>query len=212
MSVMGYRVGFLVLFIVFLISCAGTTNRVPIHQIVGVNTIYTKVVLLEKDQIDPAYQRAVAREYEMVLMTKPAGFVIRSKFSGKPVDVVLIRRKDVHTISDTTPETIVGIGEESDVHLVVVVKPTKLEFREGSANRGEEFCVTRTAEVVVSVKMMETKKGEVVHASAYDGKAEDRQCSKGMRRTDKLASKDALIGKAIKRSASKFAEDFWENL
>ncbi len=203
------RLAFLV-FIVILAGCA-TTSRVPLHKIVGSPTVRTKVVLLKTDKVDPAYYRVTVREFEAVLLKQPLTYALRGAV-GEKVDLVLVTRREIQTIDNLTPEEVVRLGQESDVHLVIVVEPLKVDYKEGVTKREDEFCVTRKAEVTVSVKVAETRGGEVVLAGVYGGSSKARQCSKGIKRTDKLPSKDLLIVKALKEAASKFSKEFWGSL
>jgi len=201
----------LLLVLTFILSCA-TTVRTPIHKVVGSDTIRAKVVLLENPEIDLAYQKTAVREYEAKLLSKPVTLVIKSKLGGGEVDFVLITRKEVQRLESMNPQEIVKIGQKSDVNVVIVVEPLKIDYAESSTKKDDEFCVLRKAKVLVSAKVHETKRGDVLMAGVYEGKADAKQCSKGVRRTDKLPSKDALIIKALKDSASKFAKEFWSSL
>jgi len=118
----------------------------------------------------------------------------------------------VQTINSLSPEEITEIGERSDLQVLVVLEPLKILHSEGSFKREDEFCVTRKAEAVVSVKVADARRGDVILAGVYDGKAEARQCSKGIRRTDKLPAPEALVVKALRRAALKFSREFWSNL
>lgn len=198
------------LLVLFFIGCA-TTPRVPIHKVVGSPTVRTKVVLLKNRDLDLAYQKIAVREFEAALLREPISFSIK-KTLGEKVDLVLITRKEVQVINSLSPEEIVKIGRESDVQAVVVVEPMKIDYSEWVTREDEEVCVVRNAKVLVSAKVTETKKGEVVLAGVYEGKAKAKQCSKGIQRTDKLPSKDSLIIKALKDAASKFSGEFWSNL
>ncbi len=202
---------YVLLVFVLLVACA-TTSRVPIHKIVGSPTVRTKVVLLKKEEIDTAYQRTAVREFEAVLLKQPVTHAMRATVGGEKVDLVLITRKEVQTVNSIAPEDIVKLGRESDVNTVIVVEPVKVDYRESSLKRGEEFCVVRRAKVVISAKVFETKGGEVVLAGVYEGSYRAHQCSKGIRRTDKLPSEDLVVLRAIKEAASKFSGDFWRNL
>ncbi len=201
----------LVFIFILLVGCASTT-RTPIHQIVKSDVVRTKIVLLENGNVEFAYQKAAVREFEAKLLKKPVTFAIRSTLSGKEVDFVLVTRKEVQRISSASPEEIVKLGQESDINTLIVLEPLKVDFHEGSFKRGEEFCVTRRAKVLVGAKVFETNTGNLIFGGVYDGEAKARQCSKGIRRTDELPSKDALILKALKRSAIKFAGEFWSSL
>ncbi|EDP74474.1 hypothetical protein [Hydrogenivirga sp. 128-5-R1-1] len=201
----------LVLVLIFLTGCASTT-KTPIHKIINSDIVRTKVVLLERDNVEFAYQKAAVRAFEAELLKKPVTFAIRSTFSGKEIDFVLITRKEVQKIPAEIPQEIVRIGEESDINTLIVLEPLKVNFSEGSSKRGEEFCVTRRAEVLIGAKVFETKTGNLIFGGVYEGKAKARQCSKGIRRTDELPSKDALILKALRRAAIKFAGEFWSSL
>ncbi len=201
----------LVLISLVILSCAQTA-RVPISKIVGSNTIRTKIVLLPNPQVEEAYQKLAVREYENALTKQPVSRAIKTAFGGEKVDLVLLVRKEVQKIDSFDPQTIKGIGEESEVNTVIVLEPRRVDFREGSVTRRDEFCVTRSAEVEISVKMADTEKGELVFAGVYRGDARAKQCSKGVRRTDKLPSKERLIIKAVKKSAVKFSDELWSNL
>ncbi len=201
---------FLAVFIL-LVGCAGTA-RLPIHKVVDATTIRTKVVLLQKEDVELAYQKTAVREFEAALLKEPVGHVLRTTFGGERVDLVLITRKEVQTIDSFSPEVVTEIGAKSDLHVLIVLEPLKVYHSEGSSRRGEEFCVTRKAEAIVSVKVADARKGDVILAGVYDGKAEARQCSKGIRRTDRLPTPEALVVKALKRAASKFSKEFWSNL
>jgi hypothetical protein len=195
----------------FILSCASTT-KTPLHKIVKSNTIRTKIVLLENPTVDFAYQKAAVREFEAQLLKKPVTFAIRSTLSGEEVDLVLITRKEVQKIPSLTPAEVVRIGQGSDLNVLIVLEPLKVEFSEGSTRKGEEVCVVRNARALISAKVFETKRGNIVLAGVYEGKAKARQCSKGIRRTDQLPSKDAIVLKALKKAATKFASEFWSSL
>jgi len=201
----------LLLVFLILMGCAGT-SRIPIHEVVGASTIRTKVVLLKKEDIDPAYQKAAVREFEASLLREPVGHVLKATFGGEKVDLVLITRREIQTIGSLSAEEVLRIGEESDLQVLIVLEPIEVEHTEGSVNRGEDFCVVREARAVVSVKVMDAGKGSVILAGIYEGKAKAKQCSKGLRRTDKLPSAEALVVKALKKAASKFSKEFWSNL
>ncbi len=201
----------LALVMILLAGCAQTA-RTPIHKIIKSSTIRTKVVLLENEKIDFAYQKTAVREFEAQLLKQPASFVLRSTFGGEKVDLVLITRKEVQKIDSASPEEIKRIGEESDVNTLIVLEPLKIDYSEGSVKRENEFCVSRKASVLVRAKVFETKEGNLIFGGVYEGEAKARQCSKGIRRTDKLPSKDALIVKALKKAAVKFAGEFWSSL
>ena len=201
----------LALVMILLAGCAQTT-RTLIHKIVKSNTIRTKVVLLENEKIDFAYQKTAVREFEAQLLRQPASFILRSTFGGEKVDLVLITRKEVQRINSTSPEEIIRIGEESDINTLIVLEPLKVDYSEGSVKREDEFCVSRRVSVLVRAKVFETKEGNLIFGGVYEGEAKARQCSKGIRRTDKLPSKDALIVKALKKAAVKFAGEFWSSL
>ncbi len=205
------RLTSLILLAFLVLSCAQTA-RVPISKVVGSSTIRTKIVLLPNPQIEEAYQKLAVREYENALTKQPVSRAIRTAFGGEKVDLVLLVRKEVQTIDALDPETVKGIGEESEVNTVIVLEPRRVDFREGSVTRKDEFCVTRSAEVEISVKMAETVKGEIVFAGVYRGDSRAKQCSKGVRRTDKLPSKERLIIKAVKKTAVKFSDELWSNL
>ncbi len=199
------------LLFILLISCA-TTTRIPIHKVVNSPTVRTKVILLKNDKIDIAYQKAAVRELEASLRREPISFSLKRTFGGEKVDLVLITRKNVQSIDSLSSEEIKRIGKESDVNVVVVVEPVKVNYSEGTVRKGEEYCVSRDAQVVISVKVADVKGGEILLAGAYEGRSKAKQCSKGIQRTDKLPSKDVLIVKALKRASYKFAKEFWENL
>ncbi len=169
-------------------------------------------MLLKNENVDFAYQKTAVREFEAALLKEPVGHVLKATFGGERVDLVLITRKDVQTITALTPEEVTRIGEESDLHVLVVLEPLKVDYSEGSTRREDEFCVTRRAEAVVSVKVMDARRGDVVLAGVYEGKARARQCAKGIQRTDKLPSPDSLVVKALKRAAGRFSKEFWNNL
>ncbi len=202
---------FYLFLVVFLAGCA-TTARLPIHKVINDQTIRTKVVLLKNDSIDFAYQKTAVREFEAALLKEPVSHAIKASLGGEKIDLVLITRKDVQTIKSLTPEEVIKIGKQSDVNTVIVLEPVKVDYSEGSAKKEDEFCVTRDAKATVSVKVAETKEGEIVFAGVYEGSAKAKQCSKGIQRTDKLPSKDALVVKALKKAASKFSREFWNNL
>lgn len=205
------RILYLFLLFGLIFGCASST-RTSIHKIVNSDVVRAKIVLLENPKIDFAYQKATVREFEAELLKKPVTFSIRSTLSGKEIDFVLITRKEVQKIPASTPEEVVKLGEESDINTLIILEPLKVDFSEGSSKRGEEFCVTRRAEVLVAAKVFETKTGSQIFGGVYDGEATARQCSKGIRRTDELPSQDALILKAIKRAGIKFAGEFWSSL
>jgi len=194
---------------VFLIGCAGT-SKVPIHEVVGLSTLRTKVLLLPSKDVDIAYQERAVREFEAVLLRKPAGYFLKTVFGGEKVDLVLITRKKVQRVSSISEA--VKVGKESDVSVVVVVEPLRIDFSEGSVKREDEFCTVRRSEAVISAKVVESGKGKIVLAGMYEGSSEGRQCSKGVRRTDKLPSKDVLVIKAVKEAATKFSKEFWSSL
>lgn len=199
------------LLLLLLGGCA-TTSRVPLREVVGSPTVRTKVVLLDTGKVDPAYQDVAAREFEVVLLTQPITYVLRSAF-GERLDLVLITRKEVQRIQSLTPEEVQKLAQRSDIHLLVVVEPVKVDYREQEESRREnEFCVTREAEAVVSVKVAETKGGDVVLAGLYGDSSKETQCSQGIKRTDKLPSKDLLVVRALKKAADKFSKDFWSSL
>ena len=200
------------LFIAVILSSCAKTTRVPISKVVGSDTVRTKIVLLPNSGFDISYQKLAVREYENALTRQPFSRAVRSVFGGGSPNLVLVVRKEVQEVSSLTPETIKRIGEESGVNTVIVLEPKKIEFKQGSVKRDDEFCVSRSAEVEISIKMGETKGGEIVFAGVYQGKAKARQCSKGMRRTDKLPSEERLIIRAIKKSAVKFSEELWSSL
>jgi len=199
-----------ILLILFFIGCA-TTSRVPIHKVVGSPTVRTKVVLLKNNNVDFAYQKTGVREFEAALLKEPISFSIKRTL-GEKVDLVLITRKEVQIINSLSPEEITKIGQESDVQAVIVVEPLNIDYSEGITRKEDEVCVVRNAKVLVSAKVAETRRGEVVLAGVYEGKAKAKQCSKGIQRTDKLPSKDSLIVRALKEAASKFSKEFWSNL
>ncbi|GEM_PF-2517157 len=201
----------LIILMALILSCA-QTSRVPISKVIGTDTVRTKVVLLPDRSMDISYQRVAVREYENALTKQPVSRAIRTAFGGEKVDLVLVVRKEVQEVDSISPETFIALAQESDVNTVIVIKPVKIDYRQGSVTRGDEFCVSRTAQVEFSVKVGESKRGEVVFAGVYSGEAKARQCSKGIRRTDKLPSEDKLVLKAIKKSALKFSEEFWESL
>lgn len=205
------RLTALILIAFLILSCAQTA-RVPISKVVGSSTIRTKVVLLPNPQVEEAYQKLAVREYENALTKQPVSRAIKTAFGGEKVDLVLLVRKEVQSIDSLDPETVKRIGEESEVNTVIVLDPRRVDFREGSVTRKDEFCVTRSAEVEISVKIAETGKGEIVFAGVYRGDSRAKQCSKGVRRTDKLPSKERLIIKAVKKSAIKFSDELWSNL
>jgi len=200
------------IFIAFLVLSCAQTARVPISKVIGSSTVRTKIVLLPNPQVETAYQKVVVREYENALTKQPVSRAIKTAFGGEKVDLVLLVRKEVQEIDSLSPETIKRIGEESEVNTVIILEPRRIDYREGSVTRQDEFCVTRSAEVEVSAKMADTAKGEVIFAGVYRGDAKAKQCSKGIRRTDKLPSKDRLIIKAVKKSAVKFSEEVWSSL
>ena len=194
-----------------ILSCA-QTSRVPISKVVGSDTIRTKIVLLPDPELDPSYQKLAVREYENALTKQPVTGVIKTAFGGGKADLVLLVRKEVQEVDSADPEVVKRIGEESEVNTVIILEPKKISYTQGSVKREDEFCVTRRAEVEISVKMMETEKGGIVFAGVYEGIAKARQCSKGMRRTDKLPSEERLVIRAIKRSAVKFSDELWSSL
>lgn len=198
------------LFLFILVGCA-TTSRVPLHKIVGSPTIRIKVVLLETDKVDPVYYRPTVREFEAVLLRQPLTYALKGAV-GEKVDLVLVTRRDIQTIKELTPDEILKLGRESDLHLVVVVEPLSVDYTETMDRKGDEVCAVREAGVTVSVKVAETKAGEVVLAGVYRGLSKAKQCSKEIRRTDKLPSKDILIVRALKGAASKFSKEFWSSL
>ena len=201
----------LILVLILLAGCAQTA-RTPIHKIVKSPTVRTKIVLMENEKVDPAYQRTAVREFEAQLLKQPVSFAIRSSLGGEKVDLVLITRKEIQRIDSATPEEIRRIGEESDVNTLIVLEPLRVDYSEGSIRRENEFCVSRRASVLVRAKVFETREGNLIFGGVYEGEAKARQCSKGIRRTDKLPSKDALIVKALKKAAVKFAGEFWSSL
>ncbi len=201
----------LILVLILLAGCAQTA-RTPIHKIVKSPTVRTKIVLMENEKVDPAYQRTAVREFEAQLLKQPVSFAIRSSLGGEKVDLVLITRKEVQRIDSATSEEIRRIGEESDVNTLIVLEPLRVDYSEGSIRRENEFCVSRRASVLVRAKVFETREGNLIFGGVYEGEAKARQCSKGIRRTDKLPSKDALIVKALKKAAVKFAGEFWSSL
>ncbi|WP_457600988.1 hypothetical protein [Hydrogenivirga sp.] len=202
----------LLTFLFFMVLGCASTTKTPIHKIVDSDIVRTKIVLLDRDNVEFAYQKAAVREFEAQLLKKPVTFAIRSTLSGKEIDFVLITRKEVQRIPSATPEEIVRIGQESDVNTLIVLEPLKVQYSEGSSKKGEEFCVVRRANVLIAAKVFETKTGNLIFGGVYEGKAKARQCSRGIRRTDELPSRDALILKTIKRAAIKFAGEFWSSL
>jgi len=196
---------------VMLAGCAQTT-RAPIHEVVQSNTVRTKVVLFESGGVDAAYQKTAVREFEAQLLKKPLTFSLRSVIDREEVDLVLLTRKEVQRIDSVSPQEIVKIGEESDINTLIVLEPLKIDYSEGSVKKEDEFCVVRKASVVVRAKVFETRTGSLIFGGVYDGEAKARQCSKGIRRTDKLPSKDNLIIRALKKAASKFSKEFWSSL
>ncbi len=205
-----WRVLYLLL-AVFILSCA-TTSRLPIHKVVDSTTVRTKVVLMEREGIDPAYQKAAVREFEAYLLKEPVTHTLKTAFGGEKVDLILITRKEVQRIKSITPEEIKKIGEESDLQVLIVLEPLKINYSEGSVKRGNEFCITRQAEALISAKVMGIREGKVIIAGVYNGKVKKRQCSKGAARTDKLPEKDKIVVKALKKAAMKFSKEFWNNL
>ncbi len=201
-----------VLLILFLVVGCATTSRTPIHKIVGSSTVRTKVVLLDSGNVDKAYQKVAVREFEAKLLKQPVSYTIRSTIGGQKVDLVLITRKEVQVLRSSSPQELIAVGKESDVNTLIVLEPLKVEYSEGSAKRGEEFCVVRRAYVVIRAKVYETNRGSLIFGGVYDGKAEARQCSKGIQRTDKLPNRDSLVVRAVKKAAEKFAGDFWSAL
>jgi hypothetical protein len=205
------KVKALVLALVFLVGCA-TTTKTPIHKIVGKTTLRVKVVLLENRKVDRAYQKLAVREFEASLLKQPLTRAIRESITRERVDLVLITRKEVQRIRSGSPEEVVRVGKESDLDLLVVVHPLSVDYREKTYTKGEEVCVRRQARVTVSAKVAETKGGSEVLAGVYTGRAKATQCSKGMRRTDKLPSRDGIVIKALKDAAVKFSKEFWGSL
>ncbi len=202
---------FLILTVLFLLGCA-TTTKTPIHKLVGKTTLRVKVVLLENRNVDVGYQKLAVREFEASLLKQPLTRAIRETITRERVDVVLITRKDVQKVRSGSPEEIVRIGRESDVDLVVVVEPVSVSYKEKTYTKEDKVCVRRSAKVSVSARVSETKGGNVVLAGVYTGRSKANQCSKGMKRTDKLPSKDGIVIKALKEAASKFSREFWGNL
>ncbi|MDQ7037790.1 MAG: hypothetical protein Q9N26_01120 [Aquificota bacterium] len=207
---MGVRVLYL-LAVLFLLACAPAT-RTPIHKVVGKETLRVKVVLLESKGVDPAYQKMAVREFEASLLKQPLTRAIRESITRERVDVVLITRKEVQKVKNGSPAELVRIGRESDLDLVVVVEPISVDYREKTYTKEDRICVRRSARVSVSAKVAETGKGSVVLAGVYTGRSRAVQCSKGIRRTDKLPSRDGMVIKALKEAASKFSKEFWGSL
>jgi len=197
--------------IAFILSCAATV-KTPIHKIVGSDTIRAKVVLKENPNIDFAYQKLAVREVEAKLLNKPVTVVIRSRLSGGEVDFVLITRKEVQKVYSTAPEDIVSVARASDTNVVIVVEPLKVKYDELVLEKDVEVCVIRSAKTLLSAKVFDGKRGDILMAGVYEGKEKAQQCAKGIKRTDKLPSKDGIVLKAFKRSAEKFAKEFWKSL
>ncbi len=200
----------LIVFAFLIFGCGAT--KTPIHKIVGKETLRVKVVLLERRGIDPAYQKLAVREFEATLLRPPITRTIKESLMRERVDVVLITRKEIQRVRSFSPEEIVRVGKASDLDLVVVVEPISVNYNEKTYTKEEKVCVKRTAEVSVSAKLADARKGSLLLAGIYSGKSKATQCSKGMKRTDKLPSKDRIVIKAFKEAASKFSKEFWESL
>ena len=207
---MGIRVIYL-LVVLLLLACAPAT-RTPIHKVVGKDTLRVKVVLLEGKGVDVAYQKMAVREFEASLLKQPLTRAIKESITRERVDVVLITRREVQRVRSGSPSELVRIGKESELDLVVVVEPISVDYKEKTYTEEDRICVRRSAKVSVSAKVAETRKGSVLLAGVYTGRSKAVQCSKGIRRTDKLPSKDRIVVKALKEAASKFSKEFWGSL
>ncbi len=205
------RAKVLLLLVVLILGCAPTT-KTPIHKIVGKTTLRVKVVLLERKGIDVGYQRLAVREFEATILKQPLTRAIKESITRERVDVVLITRKDVQRIGSLSPGEVVRLARASDLDLLVVVEPLSVNYREKTYTKEDKVCVRRSAKVSVSANVAEAKKGSVVLAGVYTGKSKAVQCAKGMKRTDKLPSKDGIVIKALKEAASKFSKEFWGSL
>ena len=196
----------------FIFSCSPKSGKVPINQVVGSPTVRVKVAVVESEDVEPLYQRFAVREFETALRREPASVAVSRIFKGKEVDLVIVTPKKVRPLKEATPKTVKREGRQSDLHALIVLDPLKIDYKETTQNKEESICVERKAKAVVSVTVYETKKADVLMAGVYEGESSAKQCSKGIKRTDKLPSKDLLIVKALKRAAYRFAKEFWANL
>ncbi len=196
----------------FLLSCSPKSGKVPIHQVVGSPTVRVKVAVVKSEEADPVHQRFAVREFESALRREPASVAVSRIFRGKEVDLVIVTPKKVKPLEKVSPSVIKREGRKSDLHALIVLDPMEISYDEVTEKKKEEVCVLRKAKAVVSVTVYDTKGADVLMAGVYEGESSAKQCSKGIKRTDKLPSKDLLIVKALKRAAYRFAKEFWANL
>ncbi len=203
---------FCLFILILILSCAPATKKVSIHEIVGKDTLRLKVILFEREDTDRIYQEKAVRETEASLTKIPVSYTIRSKLTGKEVDLVIVTRREVEKVKKVDAEVVKSIGKRSNVDVIVVTELIDTDFKEKEWREENRECISREAEVIISYKVFETEEGKIILAGIYEGEERFKKCEKGKIDKENIPSKDVLIVKAIKEASDKFSKEFWANL